>query len=51
MNGFLFGILTGFLAFSDTGKEFQDKIMEALKNNDREVPKSSKPTTERSKLS
>lgn len=51
MNGFLFGVLTGFLAFSDKGKEFQDRIMEALKKDDREVSKSSEPTTERPKLS
>lgn len=51
MNGFIFGVLTGFLAFSDKGREIQDKLREVVKKNDRDVQESSEPPAKRSDVS
>lgn len=47
MNGFIFGVLTGFLAFSDKGRELQEKLREAVKKNDGDVQKSSEAPAKR----
>lgn len=46
MNGFIFGVLTGFLAFSERGRELQDRLREAVKKNGGDVQESSKPPAE-----
>lgn len=47
MNGFIFGVLTGFLAFSDKGKEIQDKLREVVKKNGRDVQESGESPAKR----
>lgn len=51
MNGFIFGVLTGFLAFSDKGREIQDKLREVVKKNDGDIQESSESPAKRSDVS
>lgn len=51
MNGFIFGVLTGFLAFSDKGREIQDKLREVVKKNDGDVQESGESPAKRSDVS